>query len=181
MFCGNRSLWLSYRYLWLGISVLLIGCSFGLNPAQAESPPSAIAAPPQRGIAETVQPQSLPISAVATISKARINLEVASTPEQQETGLMQRTSLADDHGMLFPFQPARPVGFWMKNCLISLDMVFIRLGKVVAIAANAPPCTSEPCTVYPSRVPIDQVIELRAGRADELGLKVGDPISVEFL
>jgi uncharacterized protein len=171
MFYERRRL--SDRYLWLGLVVLLIGCSFGLNPAQGESPPSAIS--------PTVQPQTLPIAAVATIVNTRINLEVAGTPEQQETGLMQRTSLADDRGMLFPFQPARPVAFWMKNCLISLDMVFIRLGKVVAIAAEAPPCTKEPCAVYPSRVPIDRVIELRGGRAAELGLKVGDPISIEFL
>jgi uncharacterized protein len=59
--------------------------------------------------------------------------------------------------------------------------VFIRLGKVVEIAPNSPPCSSEPCAVYPSRVPIDQVIELRGGRAAELGLKVGDLISIEFL
>ncbi len=172
MFYGKRRGWLNQPYLWLGLGLLLLGCSF-TQPVQSELPPPALAI--------AAQPQSLPIGAVATIAETRINLEVARTPDQQELGLMHRTSLADDQGMLFPFQPPRPVGFWMKNCLISLDIIFIRLGKVVAIAADSPPCTTEPCSIHPSGTPIDQVIELRGGRVAELGLKVGDPISVEFL
>lgn len=173
MFYGKPRSWINQPYLWLGLVVLLLSCSLGWPPVQSESSPG--------GPAIAGQPQSLPIEAVATISTTRINLEVARTPNQQELGLMHRTSLADDQGMLFPFQPPRPVGFWMKNCLISLDIVFMRLGKVVAIAANSPPCTEEPCPIYPSGAPIDQVIELRGGRAAELGLKVGDPIGIEFL
>lgn len=126
--------------------------------------------------------QQLPISAKATIAGQVIQLEVARTPEQQATGLMYRTSLAADRGMLFPFDPPRQVGFWMKNVEINLDMIFLRDGEVKEIAANVPPCEETPCSTYgPARTAVDSVIELRGGRAAELGLKVGDRIAVEFL
>ncbi len=123
----------------------------------------------------------LPITAQAQMAGQRISLEVTRTPQEQAMGLMYRTSLADDRGMLFSFVPPRPVSFWMKNTKIPLDMVFLRNGEVKAIAANVPPCTAEPCPSYGPQIPIDQVIELRGGRAAELGLKVGDRVSVEFL
>jgi uncharacterized membrane protein (UPF0127 family) len=82
--------------------------------------------------------------------------------------------------MLFAFVPPQRVSFWMKNTLIPLDMVFLREGQVKAITANVPPCRTEPCPSYPSGVAIDQVIELRGGRAAELGLKVGDRVNIRF-
>ncbi|HEY9833393.1 MAG TPA: DUF192 domain-containing protein, partial [Stenomitos sp.] len=70
--------------------------------------------------------QMLPISAQAAIRGQRILLEVARTRQQQQMGLMYRTSLADNRGMLFPFDPPQPVSFWMKNTKIPLDMIFLR-------------------------------------------------------
>jgi uncharacterized protein len=174
MCCGKpRQRWHSGLALTLG--VLILSCSLGDQPVIGELPP------PIAGQAMMPQGQRLPITAIAVVGNTRIHLEVANTPAEQELGLMFRDSLADDRGMLFPFQPARPVGFWMKDCRMSLDMIFIRLGKVVGIAANRPPCTTEPCPVYPSLVPIDQVLELRGGRAAELGIGVGDAVKVNFL
>jgi hypothetical protein len=69
----------------------------------------------------------------------------------------------------------------MKNTKIPLDMVFLKDGEVKAIEADVPPCTADPCPSYGPETPIDQVIELRGGRAAELGLKVGDRVSVKFL
>lgn len=106
----------------------------------------------------------------------RIGLEVAKTPEEQATGLMFRTELPDDRGMLFPIAPARNVRFWMRNVLIELDMVFLREGVVLAIIPNVPPCLSETCPNYGPDVPVDGVIELRGGRAAQLGVKIGDRI-----
>ena len=127
--------------------------------------------------------QMLPISAQAEIKGQRILLEVAQTHQQQQMGLMYRTSLAGNRGMLFPFDPPQPVSFWMKNTKIPLDMIFLREGRVKSIAANVPPCTADPCPSYGPKntIIIDQVIELRAGRAAELGLKVGDRINITFL
>jgi uncharacterized membrane protein (UPF0127 family) len=191
-FSGNQSRkFMSYYYRvgWLGInlSLLLLGCtslSAGAPP-NSPTPPSnsemigqasTRPSPTQENFG-----QVLPISAQAEISGQVIQLEVARTPEQQEMGLMHRPALPNDRGMLFPFEPPRPVLFWMENTPSPLDMVFLLKGEVKAIAANAPPCTARPCPTYGPHSPVDQVIELRSGRAAELGLKVGDRVTVRFL
>jgi hypothetical protein len=123
--------------------------------------------------------QFLPVTATAKIADRAIALEVTRTPAEQAKGLMYRQTLPDDRGMLFNFFPARPVAFWMKNVPVALDMVFIREDKVVAIAASAPPCTKEPCPIYPAEgIIADRVIELRAGLTKEIGLNIGDRITV---
>ena len=120
--------------------------------------------------------QLLPISVNTIMGDRALGLEVAKTPEEQATGLMFRTELPDDRGMLFPIAPARNVRFWMRNVLIELDMVFLREGVVLAIIPNVPPCFSETCPNYGPDVPVDGVIELRGGRAAQLGVKIGDRI-----
>ncbi len=130
---------------------------------------------------ETKSGQMLPITAIANISGATIELEVAQTPQQQATGLMFRQSLADNRGMLFPFQSERTARFWMKNVPISLDMIFLNSDRVVGLASNVPPCKAEPCPVYGPEALVDQVVELRGGRAKELGIKVGDTVKIQAL
>ncbi len=125
--------------------------------------------------------QVLPVTAQAQIGTALIQLEVAQTAQQQALGLMFRTALPDDRGMLFPFAEPRVAHFWMKNCKIALDMIFIRNGMIKAIQADAPPCNHSFCQTYSSNVVVDQVIELRGGRAQELGVKIGDRIQVQSL
>jgi uncharacterized protein len=164
MFYGKPNR-LASQIAWLGLS-FLISCT----PA-VTTEPTPIAKALALG-------QSLPITAQAQMGRQMIQLEVAQTPEQQEIGLMARTTMAADRGMLFPFTPPRPVQFWMKNTLINLDIIFVRQGQVVAIAADVPPCKADPCAVYGPKTIIDQVIELRGGRAQEIGLKVGDRVSV---
>lgn len=123
--------------------------------------------------------QHLPISARAIVGEATIELEVAKTPEQQTLGLMYRTSLPDNRGMLFIFDLPRYARFWMKNVSIPLDMIFLQGETVTAIFSDVPPCQSDPCPTYGPQNQINQVIELRGGRAKELGLKVGDRIKLE--
>jgi uncharacterized protein len=124
----------------------------------------------------TPQGQKLPVSAQVTIAGQNIQLEVARTPQEQSTGLMYRTELAPNRGMLFVFSPPRPVSFWMKNTLIPLDMVFVSNGVVKYIGEKIPPCQQDPCPGYgpEPNVEIDNVLELPSGRAAELRLKVGD-------
>ncbi len=126
--------------------------------------------------------QTLPLEAQTMIQGKTIQLEVARTVEQQATGLMFRTELAEDRGMIFLFNPPTPIKFWMKNTLIPLDMVFARSGKVVYLQRNAPPCKTLDCPTYGADSPqlVDQVIELQAGTIDRLKLNVADPIKVEF-
>jgi uncharacterized protein len=131
------------------------------------------------------KPQFLPIRAKARIgiNKQLIKLEVAASPKEQALGLMHRTYVSPDRGMLFLIDPPRQASFWMKNVKIPLDLVFLRQGKVVALALSVPPCTATTakCPTYDSKLPVDMVIELRGGRATELGLKVGESVNVEFL
>lgn len=131
-------------------------------------------------IAKTTPGQVLPIEGSALIGQHRFKLEVARTPQQQAIGLMYRRFLPENQGMLFPFTPPQRVSFWMKNVVMSLDMVFVRNGKVVDIASEVPPCKAEPCPVYGPPMEIDHVIELRGGRAKALGLKPGDSVSFQW-
>ena len=161
--------------------VLLIGCV--PVPPDTSSPEATTTSP------ETAQPttatpkgQVLPITATAEVESSGIlfGLEVAETSEQQQLGLMYRDYLPDNRGMLFEFDPARPVSFWMKNCLINLDIIFLKDGVVQTIARDVPPCDTEPCPTYGTAANIDQVIEIRGGLSDEIGLKKGDRITVTF-
>jgi uncharacterized membrane protein (UPF0127 family) len=158
------------------LGILLLSCSAS-PPVKSES--GAVSSP---GAAPSEsQGQQLPIAAKTKIAGQAIELEVAQTPDQQMLGLMYRTSLPENRGMLFAFDPPRPARFWMKNVSLTLDMIFLRQGTVAAIFSKVPPCKSEPCPTYGPAGEIDQVIELRGGRAQELGLKVGDRLTVEFL
>ncbi len=167
-------------FIGMMLGILLLGCS----PPGAAIPhtPDTSANSPV-SVSSAKQGQMLPISATAMVAGKVIHLEVAKTPQQQEIGLMYRTSLPDDRGMLFTFDPPQSVMFWMKNTLISLDMVFLRQGVVQAIAPSVPPCRQEPCPTYGpnSDIIIDQVIELRAGLTAELGLKEGSRITIQPL
>jgi uncharacterized protein len=125
------------------------------------------------------QGQVLPITAKADINGKIIELEVAQTPEQQAMGLMYRSSLEENRGMLFPFAQPLIARFWMKNVSIPLDMIFLKDGIVKAVLLNVPPCAVEPCPVYGPDTMINQVIELAGGRAQELGVKAGDKIKIE--
>jgi uncharacterized membrane protein (UPF0127 family) len=171
------------------LSVLLMACGFSLEsdaikatdlkPAETNTPADR-AKPESKPVIDPAQ--YLPIKATANIAGREIQLEVAETPQQQAQGLMFRPPLSDDRGMLFPFTPARPVAFWMKNTPSPLDMIFLLNGRVQAIARNATMCVSDPCPIYPeSAVIADNVIEVRAGLTQELGLQDGDQVEIKFL
>ena len=101
-------------------------------------------------------------------------VEVAATPEQQERGLMFRKSLAGDHGMIFPYDPPQDVSFWMENTLIPLDIIFIRADGTIVRITKAKALDETP---LPAGEPIAVVLEIRGGRAAELGIKEGDVAS----
>ena len=104
----------------------------------------------------------------------RFTVEIAATEAQQERGLMFRTSLAPDAGMIFPMGPPRFASFWMKNTLIPLDLLFIRAnGQIARIAANARPFSLTPID---SGEPVAAVLELAGGRAAALGIREGDRV-----
>jgi len=102
-------------------------------------------------------------------------VEVATTPEQHEQGLMFRRSMAADAGMLFDFGTPAPQTFWMKNTLIPLDMLFVGAdGRIVNIHERAVPLSTD---MIPSAGPVRAVVELNGGTAARLGIRPGDRVT----
>jgi hypothetical protein len=137
---------------------------------------SAVAGAPT--VAPTLHPVSglavVPLSIATAKGPHVFQVEVAASPAEQEHGLMFRTAMGADEGMIFPMDPPRRSAFWMKNTVIGLDIVFIDSAhKITNIAANAVPYDLSP---LPSAGPIAAVLELNAGRAAELGIKPGDKV-----
>lgn len=87
---------------------------------------------------------------------------------------MFRRTLAGDRGMIFPYDPPQDVAFWMKNTLISLDIIFIRVDGTIARITKA---EAMDLTPLPAGEPVAGVLEIRGGRAAELGIKEGDIVS----
>ena len=136
-------------------------------------------------------PQTLPIEARRCLAPSQavcIDLEVADTPGEQQLGLMQRPALPPLRGMWFPASPPRPLRFWMLNTIAPLDLVFVRSGRVLDISAAVPVCPSLPCSSYWADADgngradfADGVVEIGAGEAARLGIKVGDPVAIEAI
>jgi uncharacterized protein len=101
-------------------------------------------------------------------------VQIAATPDQQEKGLMFRRSLGADQGMIFPYEPPQEVAFWMKNTLIPLDIIYIRSDGTIVRITKA---EAMDLTPLPSGEPIAAVLEIRSGRAAELGIVEGDVVT----
>lgn len=102
-------------------------------------------------------------------------VELAVTAEAQRKGLMFRESLDADAGMLFIYEETSLPVMYMKNTLIPLDLIWLnRKKEVVQIQSRAPICQAEPCPRYYPSEPSRYVLEIRAGRAEQIGLRIGD-------
>jgi uncharacterized membrane protein (UPF0127 family) len=117
--------------------------------------------------------KQVPLTIRSATGTHLFTVQVALTPEQQEHGLMFYRSLGVDQGMIFPYDPPQDVSFWMKNTLIPLDMIFIRADGTIARIATAKPLDETP---VPAGEPVAAVLELRGGRAAELGIREGDTV-----
>ena len=115
-----------------------------------------------------------------TLHGQRFSVELATNEAAREHGLMMRTSLAADHGMLFVFPDTAPRGFWMKNTLIPLDILYFDAQrKLVSAQLDVPPCKADPCPIYPSAGPARYVLELSAGTARRIGARDGDTLAID--
>ena len=109
----------------------------------------------------------------------RFSIELALTPQQQQQGLMYRSSLAADAGMLFVFPTTQPTAFWMKNTLIPLDMLFIAAdGRIVHIHELAVPLSE---ATIDSGGPVKAVLEVNGGTVARLKIKIGDVVHAAAL
>jgi len=108
----------------------------------------------------------------------RFEVEVAATPESRSQGLMYRSELADDAGMLFVFERPAEVAFWMRNTFIPLDLIFIdRQGSIVRIHPEAQPHDD---TLISSGQPVTHVLEINGGLAAELGIETGQRMTLSW-
>jgi uncharacterized membrane protein (UPF0127 family) len=107
-------------------------------------------------------------------SRHDFSVEMAITPDQQITGLMFRTGVPADGGMLFDWGAERRSQMWMRNTRVSLDMLFIGAdGTIRAIAENTVP---QSLATIDSGVPVRATLELAAGTAARLNILVGDKV-----
>jgi uncharacterized protein len=123
---------------------------------------------------------TVPVTITSVAGKHQFRVEVAKTPAEQQRGLMYRTDIPKDGGMIFTPYPAeggppREASFWMKNTPTALDIIFIRAdGTIATIAENTVPFSEAP---VPSGEPVAAVLEILGGRAAELGISEGDKVT----
>ena len=107
-------------------------------------------------------------------------IEIAADDASRAHGLMDRTEMAADHGMLFVFDDDAMRAFWMKNTKIPLDMLFFDADRrLVSVQHDVPPCEADPCPAYSSGAPARYVLELNAGQARKLGVSPGDELTIQ--
>ncbi len=149
--------------------LLLAACS--ANPGQAASGSSTAAA--------AVHPVSglkvVPLTVTHLGKVHTFRVEVAGTEAEQAKGLMFRTEMGADEGMIFPMDPPRGASFWMRNTVIPLDLIFVGPdGRISNIAANAIPYNEMPLA---SIGLVKGVLELKGARAAQLGIVAGDKVA----
>lgn len=165
---------MQFRPCLIGLAIVLAACSSrsdaGAQAAPSPSPaPTELAVHPQSGL------QVIPLTIHRGGHMLRFRVEAARTSAEQARGLMFRTKMGANEGMIFPSDPPRAgVAFWMKNTVIPLDIIFIGTDKrILNIAANATPYSLAP---IPSVGITAGVLELNGGRAAELGIVPGDKV-----
>jgi len=143
-------------------------CSQGGQQSEAVAATAAPKVHPESGL------PVIPLKVKSAGKAHRFAVEVARTPQQQAKGLMFRTKLGPDEGMIFVNDPPRAAAFWMRNTVIPLDIIFIGTDhRILNIAAQAVPYDETP---LPSAGLTSGVLELAGGRARELGIKPGDKV-----
>jgi uncharacterized membrane protein (UPF0127 family) len=126
----------------------------------------------------SVGAQAASVQPLEIVTKSGVqvfSVEMATTEQEKETGLMYRKELPDGKGMLFDFSPEQQVSMWMKNTYISLDMIFIRAdGRILRIAENTEPQSTK---IISSGGLAKGVLEVIAGTAKKYGIQPGDRVA----
>lgn len=151
------------------------------NPSRTEFIPTPV---PTTTPTISDQSQSIDDKQFVTIAlkNRTLSVEVADTPLEIQAGLSNRTEIGSD-GMLFIIDPPQAVSFWMKNMLLSLDMIWIADNKILGITSNVPhpkPQTKDSqLPTYHSPGSVDYVLEIPSGVAAEYGLHIGDQVTIQ--
>jgi len=153
----------------LGAVLILIATACSPHAATGgTAAPAAVAVHPISGL--TI----IPLRVTSADKVHTFRVELARSDAEQETGLMFRTAMGADEGMIFPMSPPRRAAFWMRNTVIPLDIIFIGADhRILNVAANAVPYDESP---LPSAGAVSGVLELNGGRAAQLGIGAGDRV-----
>lgn len=119
-------------------------------------------------------------SPTATINNHTFNLFVVKTQKEKETGLSEKSSLAENYGMLFLFEKADYYSFWMKGMKFPIDIIYIKKDHIVTIYHGLLPPTSKeenPPTYAPTE-PADTILEINAGLSKKYGFKNNDVVKI---
>ena len=155
------------RFSSLALAALLASCS-SQPPAEAAATTQAPAVHPVSGL------RVIPLTVTTASGKHALRVEVAATDAEQARGLMFRTEMGANEGMIFPRNPPDMASFWMKNTPLPLDIIFIGSDRrVINIAANTVPYSM---TSVGSEGLTGAVLELNAGRAAQLGIEAGTKV-----
>ena len=128
-------------------------------------------------IGRTVEATGLPTVAIDTGSaeEVEVAVEIADDRSEQSRGLMERTALAEDRGMLFVYPRERDLSFWMKNTLIPLSVAYINSDGSIADIQDMEPLDT---TSHPSSEPVQYALEVNQGFYEEHGVEVGDTVEL---
>ncbi len=108
-----------------------------------------------------------------------LQVEIAHTDEAHQQGLMGRTSLPANSGMVFLFSDEQPRQFWMKDTLIPLSIAYFRADGTIVSIQDMDPCTAEPCPLYGSGAPAQGALEVNRGFFEDKGVRLNDVITVD--
>lgn len=139
--------------------------------------------PPAWGQIDTQSPSNRDLAVITTSEGSVISAEVADTPAKRSQGLMFRTNMPRDQGMLFIFKELDHWTFWMKNTKMPLDIIWLDTAqKVVHIESNVPICTrtDEGCPRYHTLKEALYVLELVAGMAKHHNLTLGSQLTIRL-
>lgn len=166
------------RSKWLVVLVAFAPCAVlacsptAVADARSGATDQAAAAEPARHPVSGLR--VIDLAVVSGTSRHSFRVELADSAEAQRQGLMFRTELGEGEGMLFPSDVPDIRSFWMKNTPLSLDIIFVGVdGRILNIAANTVPYSLDSVR---SEGMASAVLELRGGRAAELGIKPGDAV-----
>ena len=145
---------------------ILAAALIAASPALAQECPS----PPADDAIDFGAPEPLVIRSGE--AEHAFTVEIADTPDETARGLMYRPEIPEDEGMLFVFDRPSRRSFYMRNTCASLDILYLREdGRIASIVRHAVPFSERQ---LPSPGPVSGVLEIAAGRAEELGVEPGD-------
>ena len=155
----------------MGVMAMLAALG-GCSPAVSEAPGAVSAQPAELHPESRLEVVTLFVHSGE--KKRRFRVEMARSRFEQAKGLMFRTAMGPDEGMLFPFDKPRQASFWMRNTVIPLDLIFIGADRrILNVFDNAEPYSENQIISEGQAI---AVLELNGGRAGQLGIKAGDRV-----